>query len=183
MLTYPAKMYTFLKREWKRLLIISLLYTPVYILFMFLSAMQGEAYMERIYGHPNEWFPRGLQNVAEVSIIYYVLIFCITLPFLQTRKTGWFIIRLIAFLLLLFAYEYIYNFVLISPTVRAGTTLPDFLAWHIGVDILILCLMAAVSLLIEWNAKKDRKSLRSKNWMPSWLRSSTRSIRIFCSTP
>lgn len=159
----------FFKSEWKRLLIIPLLYTPVYMMFLFLTVVQAPENTEVIYGRPNEWFPRGLQNVIEITIIYYVLIFRITVPFLRTKKTGRFFTQLTAFLLLVFVYEYIYNFVLISPTVRAGTTLPDFLVWHVGVNILILCIVVAASLLIEWNAKSKRQKELEKQKLDAEL--------------
>jgi LytS/YehU family sensor histidine kinase len=125
--------------------------------------------MEKIYGTPSEWFPRGLQNIIEVTIIYYVLIFRITLPFLQTKKFTRFIFQLLGFLWLLFAYEYVYNYILISPTVRSGTPLSEFLVWHIGVDILILCIVAAVSLLIEWNSKSKAQEKLEKQKLDAEL--------------
>ncbi|MDO1448180.1 histidine kinase [Rhodocytophaga aerolata] len=152
-----SNLQSFFKSEWKRLLTIFLMYTPTYLILMLVSTRQGPDYMETLYGKPNEWFWRGLQNVVEVTIIYYVLIFRIALPFLQTKKVKRFLFQLSAFLVLLFVYEYIYNFILISPSVRAGVRLADFLTWHVGVDIIILCIGAAVSLLIEWNAKSKRQ--------------------------
>lgn len=159
----------FCKSEWKRLLVIGLLYTPVYIFFLLLSTGQGPAYVESIYGKPEEWFPRGLQNVVEITIIYYVLIFRITIPYLQTKRTGRFFRQLITFLLLVFVYEYFYNYILISPTVRAGTRLADFMVWHIGIDILILCIVAAASSLIEWDAKSKRQKELEKQKLDAEL--------------
>ncbi len=152
-------------RDGKKVLLIMMIYTPIYLLLMLLTYRQGQESMISIYGTPDLWLILAIHSILEVTLIYYLLIFHIALPFLQSRNFKKLLVQSAVFFTVLFVYEYLLNFHIGSPAVKYGMTFEDFLIWHVLVNIAIVFIGFSVAILIEWNAKgkKEKELEKQKN--------------------
>ncbi|WP_310104161.1 histidine kinase [Algoriphagus sp. 4150] len=142
-----------LYRDGKKVALIMMIYTPIYLLLMLLTYRQGQESMVSIYGTPDLWLILAIHGILEVTLIYYILIFHVALPLLKSRNFKKFLFQICIFFMVLFVYEYFLNFHVGSPAVKYGMTFEDFLIWHVLVNIAILFIGFSVAILIEWNAK------------------------------
>ncbi|WPR76555.1 sensor histidine kinase [Algoriphagus sp. NG3] len=156
---------TWLQKDGKKVVLIMMIYTPIYLLLMLLTYRQGYENLVSIYGTPDLWLILGIHSIFEVTLIYYLVIFHFALPLLKSKNFKRFVFQTCIFFTLLFAYEYLLNFHVGSPAVKYGMTFEDFLVWHVLVNIAILFIGFSVAIIIEWNAKgkKEKELEKQKN--------------------
>lgn len=152
-----------LQRDGKKVMLIMMIYTPIYLLLMLLTYRQGHERMESVYGTPDLWLVLGIHSLLQVTLIYYILIFHIVLPLLKSKNFKKFLFQISIFFPALFVYEYLLNFHVGSPAVEHGMTFEDFLIWHVLVNVMIMFIVFAIAIFIEWNAKgKMEKELEKQ---------------------
>jgi hypothetical protein len=136
-------------------------YTLWWGIFTFaISALEGMDGFVEPYGSYAHFYAILAHNIIKGTIIYYILIFKLSIPLVRTGKlvgTGKrkkILMQYLLFFLLITGYEYIFNFKLgyVPPAVRDHFSPATFIMVDLGMDLL----MAVVSFLIAaWIESKD----------------------------
>lgn len=148
-------------RESKKVMAVLAVYTVWWGVFtVAIMALQGLNSVVGPYGSYAHFYGNLAHSLIKGSIIYYILIFKLSIPLVRTGKLVGngkrkeILLQYLLFFLLITAYEYLWNYKLgnVPPVIRDHFSQLTFIVVDLGIDLL----MALVSFLIAvWIESKD----------------------------
>lgn len=154
------KIARYLHKHLNQFLVILITYTIWTIAaLLFVVLLQGFDKTFQQYGTVNMFFVETLHTIIKGTIIYYILIFHISIPLIRERKWKKFILQCLLFFLLLSMYEIWFYFYVTNPLPSDRLTVtPKLFIWTILIfDILMLLVSIFIASIITSNEMRKRK--------------------------
>lgn len=164
-------MKLFIKQNWKKILIIGVLYTCwSMIAFLFLVALQGRTLTLEQFGGKNIFW-NFAHSIIKGTVVYYLLIFCIIIPALQVRNWRRLTLQTALLFTALTIYEYIWAFHIDTPIVldQHTSAIRTFVLSIIMLDLLILLVSVFIGVLVISNEMSQRKTELEKQKLKAEL--------------
>ncbi len=156
---------------WRRYRIILITYSVFALLIFYAAWLEGPKTVYQRYGDKREWIPGIVIGIVKVSVIYYILIYQIALPFVRSNNWKPLVFNLVLFFIALTSVEYIMEFHLGEPTTarRMNTSLQEFLIWEAAIACFMILFTIAIAVYIELTQKKARESELEKQKLSAEL--------------
>lgn len=154
------KMVRYVQKHLKQFLVILIIYTIWSVAaFLFVVLLQGFDKTYQQYGTGGMFFVETFHTIIKGTIIYYILIFQISIPLIKNRKWKKFILQCLFFFLLLSMYEIWFYYYVSNPTPNDRITVtPRVFIWTLLVlDILMLLVSIFIASIITSNEMRKRK--------------------------
>ncbi|MCD8739349.1 histidine kinase [Mucilaginibacter roseus] len=156
---------------WRRYRIILITYSVFALLIFYAAWLEGPKTVYQRYGNKSEWIPGIVFGIFKVSVIYYILIYQIALPFVRLNNWKTLLFKLVCFFTALTLLEYIMEFRMGDPTIarRMNTSLQEFIIWEIAIACFMILFTIAIAVYIELTQKKARESELEKQKLSAEL--------------
>jgi two-component system, LytTR family, sensor kinase len=156
---------------WRRYRFILTTYSVFALLIFYAAWLEGPETVYQRYGDKREWIPGIAFGILKVSVIYYILIYQIALPFVRSNKWKPLLLKLVLFFIALTSVEYLMEFHLGDPTIarRMNTSLQEFLIWELAIACFMTLFTIAIAVSIELRQKKARESELEKQKLSAEL--------------
>lgn len=161
-----------IKKQWKKILIILLVYTLWNIaVFLFLVRLQGLEVTLKQFGTGSLLYINFIHTIIKGTVIYYILIYHLAIPFIKNRKWKKTVLQCILFLVLLTFYEYFWNFNIANPNpADSGYITPRiFLLSTTFLDLITVLISAFFATMITSNEMHQRKEELEKQKLKAEL--------------
>lgn len=143
------------KKEWKNALLVLGIYTIWWVaITVTVISLQGISSIIKPYESFDQFYVNQAHTIIKGALIYYILIFKLSIPLIRTGKRKKILLQYLLFFLLITAYEYIWNFKMgtVPPAIRTHFSPVIFVIVDLGFDFL----MAIISFFIAtWIESKD----------------------------
>ncbi|ACU62594.1 sensor histidine kinase [Chitinophaga pinensis] len=160
------------RKHWRQILIILAIYTTWSVaVFLFLIGLQGpETTIKQFGGSQAVYFNFG-HAIIKGTIVYYILIYHLALPLVQTRKWKRALLKCILFLILLTVYEYCWHFKKIDPAIGENVHISPhtFLVTTVILDVIMVMVSIYFATLITSNEVHRRKEELEKQKLQAEL--------------
>lgn len=151
MLLYKDKML-------KRIFMIMGIYTIWWLaVILGLISLQGLDAAIKQFGSVNQFYGNVIHSIIKCTLTYYVLIFKLALPMMRTGERKKALIQCLIFILFLTAYDYVWDYQLGAPAVKANLSIRFFLIFNLGLDFLMVIISIFIATWIESNDALKRE--------------------------
>lgn len=160
------------KKQWKNTLIILAVYTVWNIaVFLFLVRLQGLNTTLKQFGAGSLLYINFIHTIIKGTVVYYILIYHLAIPFIKTRKWKKIGLQCILFLILLTFYEYFWNFNIANPNPADSGYIapPIFLLSAVFLDLITVLISAFFATMITSNEMHQRKEELEKQKLKAEL--------------
>ncbi|MBT2622229.1 histidine kinase [Chryseobacterium sp. ISL-6] len=165
-------MITFVRKQWKQILIILMVYTLWSLAaFLFLIRLQGLETTLKQFGTGKMLYINFIHTIVKGTIVYYILIYHLAIPLIKTRKWKKILLQVILFFIALTAYEYVWNFnIQGSKPTDAGYVTPNvFFLTAALLDVVIIMISVFFATLITSNEMRKHKEELEKEKLKAEL--------------
>ncbi|WP_177222642.1 sensor histidine kinase [Chitinophaga sp. YR627] len=165
-------MLTPVRKHWRQILIILAIYTTWSVaVFLFLIGLQGPETTIRQFGGSQAVYFNFGHSIIKGTIVYYILIYHLALPVVQTRKWKKALVQCLLFLVLLTVYEYFWNFKTGNPNIGEGAhiSVRTFLITAVILDVIMVMMSVYFATLITSNEMHRRKEELEKQKLQAEL--------------
>ncbi len=149
-----------IKKDWKPIFLILGIYTIWSLaVIVCLITLQGLDATIKQYGSVNQLYGGVVHTIIKGAITYYILIYMLAFPLIRGEKRHIVLIKYLLFLLLLTAYEYIWDFKIGGPppTTRANVSLTFYFISNLVLDFLMAIVSVFIATWIESNDALKRE--------------------------
>jgi hypothetical protein len=129
-----------LEKEWKKALLVLGIYTIWWVAFtLTVISLQGVSSITQPYESVEQFYLNQAHTIIKGAIIYYILIFKLSIQWIRTRKRKKILLQYLLFFLLITVYEYIWNFKMgtVPPAIRTHFTPGIFVIVDLGFSLLM----------------------------------------------
>lgn len=147
-------------KQWKQLLVIFVVYSVwCSAVLLYIISLKGLDVLAREYGSLWRFYFEFVHNVIKGTLVYYILIFKLGIPFVKKQNRRRIIAQALLFFALLTVYEYVWSFHFGSPTVaeRSHFTYKMFFLFDFILDLLMIGVALFVATLIKTNQIQKQK--------------------------
>lgn len=160
------------RKHWRQILIILVIYTTWCVaVFLFLIGLQGpETTIKQFGGSQAVYFNFG-HSIIKGTIVYYIMIYHLALPLVQTRKWKKALVQYVLFLILLTAYEYCWHFKRGDAGIVEGAhiSMYTFVVTTVILDVIMVMVSIYFATLITSNEMHRRKEELEKQKLQAEL--------------
>lgn len=152
-------------KEWKNALLVLGIYTIWWMAFTLATfSLQGSNAIIKDYDSYLHYFGDLVHNIIKGSIIYYILIFKLSIPLIKTGKRKKLLLQYLLFFLLITVYEYVWNFKIgnLPPAVREHFSQGTFIIVDLGFNVLMAIISFFIATWIESNEVLKREGEMEK---------------------
>ncbi|MBK1897012.1 sensor histidine kinase [Chryseobacterium paridis] len=165
-------MIEFIKKQWKQILIILLVYTAWSLaVFLFLIRLQGLETTLKQFGTGSKLYINFIHTIIKGTVIYYITIYHLAIPLITTRKWKKIGLQTILFFGVLTVYEYVWNFNIQDPGPKDPSYVSPstFLITAGLLDIVIILIAFFFATIITSNDMRKRKEELEKEKLKAEL--------------
>lgn len=128
-------------------------------MFLFLVRLQGLDITLKQFGTGNQLYINFIHTIIKGAVLYYILIYHLIIPLIESRKWKTIIPQGILLFVLLTVYEYVWNFIIVhpEPTSIDYTSPKVFFITAACLDFLIILISYFVATLITSNEMRKHK--------------------------
>lgn len=165
-------MIEFIKKQWKQILIILVIYTIWSLaVFLFLIRLQGLETTLKQFGTGTQLYINFIHTVIKGTVVYYLLIYQIAIPFIKTQKWKKTFLQIILLFGLLTPYEYMWNYSIVKthPTESTYVAPNVFFITTALLDIVIILISYFFATIITSNEMRKHKEELEKEKLKAEL--------------
>jgi hypothetical protein len=155
------------EKEWKNALLVLCIYTIWWVaITITLISFQGTSSIIEPYESLAHFYGNLLHTIIKGALIYYILIFKLSIPLIRTGKRKKILLKYLLFFLLITVYEYIWNFKIgnVPPAIRDHFSQGAFIIVDLGIGFLMAIISFFIATWIESNdvLKREGEMERQK---------------------
>ncbi|MDO1450704.1 histidine kinase [Rhodocytophaga aerolata] len=149
-----------IEKEWKKVLLVLGIYTAWWVAVTLTAlSLQGVSSVIEPYESPGHFYGQQAHTIIKGAIIYYILIFRLSIPLIRTGNRKKILLQFLPFLLLITLYEYIWNFKIgnVPPAIRDHFSPGTFIIVDFGMGLLMAVISYFIATWIESNDALKRE--------------------------